>query len=83
MMPVILLDQNDIILSFATSQHFSSVTSISFFRCIISTDAQPDSEILSPVSLTLLVQRNLAAAWYHKCPTIGIKGDLKPMQVIS
>uniref|UniRef100_A0A8C3EQM6 Vacuolar protein sorting 13 homolog C n=1 Tax=Corvus moneduloides TaxID=1196302 RepID=A0A8C3EQM6_CORMO len=40
-----------------------------------------DSEILCPVSLTLLVQRNLAAAWYHKSPTIGIKGDLKPMQI--
>lgn len=49
----------------------------------MSTDSQPDSEILRPVSLTLLVQRNLAAAWYHKSPTIGIKGDLKPMQVIS
>uniref|UniRef100_A0A8B9MDD9 Vacuolar protein sorting 13 homolog C n=1 Tax=Accipiter nisus TaxID=211598 RepID=A0A8B9MDD9_9AVES len=49
--------------------------------CIISTDSQPDSEILHPVSLTLLVQRNLAATWYHKTPTIGIKGDLKPMQI--
>lgn len=35
------------------------------------------------MSLTLLVQRNLAATWYHKTPTIGVKGDLKPMQVIS
>uniref|UniRef100_A0A8C0B7N1 Vacuolar protein sorting 13 homolog C n=1 Tax=Buteo japonicus TaxID=224669 RepID=A0A8C0B7N1_9AVES len=43
--------------------------------------SQPDSEILHPVSLTLLVQRNLAATWYHKTPTIGIKGDLKPMQI--
>lgn len=56
---------------------------LSFDRCLVSTDSQPDSEILCPVSLTLLVQRNLAAAWYHKTPTIGIKGDLKPMQVIS
>uniref|UniRef100_A0A672URH3 Vacuolar protein sorting 13 homolog C n=1 Tax=Strigops habroptila TaxID=2489341 RepID=A0A672URH3_STRHB len=44
-------------------------------------NSQPDSEILRPVSLTLLVQRNLAATWYHKAPTIGIKGDLKPMQI--
>uniref|UniRef100_A0A8C0B865 Vacuolar protein sorting 13 homolog C n=1 Tax=Buteo japonicus TaxID=224669 RepID=A0A8C0B865_9AVES len=44
-------------------------------------NSQPDSEILHPVSLTLLVQRNLAATWYHKTPTIGIKGDLKPMQI--
>uniref|UniRef100_A0A8B9G2X3 Vacuolar protein sorting 13 homolog C n=1 Tax=Amazona collaria TaxID=241587 RepID=A0A8B9G2X3_9PSIT len=44
-------------------------------------NSQPDSEILRPVSLTLLVQRNLAATWYHEAPTIGIKGDLKPMQI--
>uniref|UniRef100_A0A803VSL0 Vacuolar protein sorting 13 homolog C n=1 Tax=Ficedula albicollis TaxID=59894 RepID=A0A803VSL0_FICAL len=59
------------------------LTDLKLSRCIISTDSQPDSEILRPVSLTLLVQRNLAAAWYHKSPTIGIKGDLKPMQVIA
>uniref|UniRef100_A0A8B9UJI6 Vacuolar protein sorting 13 homolog C n=1 Tax=Anas zonorhyncha TaxID=75864 RepID=A0A8B9UJI6_9AVES len=49
--------------------------------CILFTDSQTDSEILCPVSLTLLVQRNLAATWYHKTPTIGVKGDLKPMQI--
>lgn len=54
-----------------------------FCRCILPADSQPDSEILCPVSLTLLVQRNLAATWYHKTPAIGIKGDLKPMQVTS
>ncbi|NWI85207.1 VP13C protein, partial [Pitta sordida] len=57
------------------------LTHLKLSRCIMSTDSQPDSEILRPVSLTLSVQRNLAAAWYHKCPTIGIKGDLKPMQI--
>ncbi|XP_032555500.1 vacuolar protein sorting-associated protein 13C isoform X1 [Chiroxiphia lanceolata] len=57
------------------------LTHLKLSRCIISTDSQPDSEILCPVSLTLLVQRNLAATWYHKCPTICIKGDLKPMQI--
>ncbi|NXX88954.1 VP13C protein, partial [Centropus bengalensis] len=57
------------------------LTHLKLSRCITSTDSQPDSEILCPVSLTLLVQRNLAAAWYHKTPTIGIKGDLKPMQI--
>ncbi|RMB94467.1 hypothetical protein DUI87_29278 [Hirundo rustica rustica] len=57
------------------------LTHLKLSRCIISTDSQPDSEILHPVSLTLLVQRNLAAAWYHKSPTICIKGDLKPMQI--
>ncbi|XP_061856365.1 intermembrane lipid transfer protein VPS13C isoform X2 [Colius striatus] len=57
------------------------LTHLKLSRCIISTDSQPDSEILHPVSLTLLVQRNLAATWYHKTPTIAIKGDLKPMQI--
>uniref|UniRef100_A0A8C0VLA5 Vacuolar protein sorting 13 homolog C n=1 Tax=Cyanistes caeruleus TaxID=156563 RepID=A0A8C0VLA5_CYACU len=57
------------------------LTHLKLSRCIISADSQPDSEILRPVSLTLLVQRNLAAAWYHKSPTICIKGDLKPMQI--
>ncbi|KFO96709.1 Vacuolar protein sorting-associated protein 13C, partial [Calypte anna] len=57
------------------------LTHLKLSRCIISTDSQPDSEILCPVSLTLLVQRNLAASWYHKRPAIGIKGDLKPMQI--
>ncbi|XP_074956200.1 intermembrane lipid transfer protein VPS13C isoform X1 [Phalacrocorax aristotelis] len=57
------------------------LTHLKLSRCIISTDSQPDSEILCPVSLTLLVQRNLAATWYHKTATIGIKGDLKPMQI--
>uniref|UniRef100_A0A674GCF0 Vacuolar protein sorting 13 homolog C n=1 Tax=Taeniopygia guttata TaxID=59729 RepID=A0A674GCF0_TAEGU len=57
------------------------LTHLKLSRCIISTDSQPDSEILRPVSLTLLVQRNLAATWYHKNPTICIKGDLKPMQI--
>ncbi|XP_051484024.1 intermembrane lipid transfer protein VPS13C isoform X2 [Apus apus] len=57
------------------------LTHLKLSRCIISTDSQPDSEILCPVSLTLLVQRNLAATWYHETPTIGIKGDLKPMQI--
>ncbi|XP_068000131.1 intermembrane lipid transfer protein VPS13C isoform X2 [Melanerpes formicivorus] len=57
------------------------LTRLKLSRCIVSTDSQGDSEILCPVSLTLLVQRNLAAAWYHETPTIGIKGDLKPMQI--
>uniref|UniRef100_A0A674K9G4 Vacuolar protein sorting 13 homolog C n=1 Tax=Terrapene triunguis TaxID=2587831 RepID=A0A674K9G4_9SAUR len=48
---------------------------------IIPTTFQPDVEILQPVNLVLSVQRNLAAAWYRDIPAIGIKGDLKPMQV--
>uniref|UniRef100_A0A8C4YCP0 Vacuolar protein sorting 13 homolog C n=1 Tax=Gopherus evgoodei TaxID=1825980 RepID=A0A8C4YCP0_9SAUR len=48
---------------------------------IIPITCQPDVEILQPVNLVLSVQRNLAAAWYHEIPAIGIKGDLKPMQI--
>uniref|UniRef100_A0A674KGT5 Vacuolar protein sorting 13 homolog C n=1 Tax=Terrapene triunguis TaxID=2587831 RepID=A0A674KGT5_9SAUR len=48
---------------------------------IIPTTFQPDVEILQPVNLVLSVQRNLAAAWYRDIPAIGIKGDLKPMQI--
>ncbi|XP_064373577.1 intermembrane lipid transfer protein VPS13C isoform X2 [Dromaius novaehollandiae] len=57
------------------------LTHLKLSRCIISADSQPDTKILHPVSLTLLVQRNLSATWYHKTPAIGIKGDLKPMQI--
>ncbi|XP_031411140.1 vacuolar protein sorting-associated protein 13C isoform X2 [Meleagris gallopavo] len=57
------------------------LTHLKLSRCILSADSQPDSEILCPLSLTLVVQRNLAATWYHKTPAIGIKGDLKPMQI--
>uniref|UniRef100_A0A8C3KV56 Vacuolar protein sorting 13 homolog C n=1 Tax=Chrysolophus pictus TaxID=9089 RepID=A0A8C3KV56_CHRPC len=59
------------------------LTHLKLSRCILSAGSQPDSEILCPLSLTLLVQRNLAATWYHETPAIGIKGDLKPMQVTS
>uniref|UniRef100_A0A8C0J913 Vacuolar protein sorting 13 homolog C n=1 Tax=Chelonoidis abingdonii TaxID=106734 RepID=A0A8C0J913_CHEAB len=53
------------------------LTKLKLSRTIV----QPDVEILQPVNLVLSVQRNLAAAWYHEIPAIGIKGDLKPMQI--
>uniref|UniRef100_A0A8C3HY10 Vacuolar protein sorting 13 homolog C n=1 Tax=Chrysemys picta bellii TaxID=8478 RepID=A0A8C3HY10_CHRPI len=57
------------------------LTHLKLSRSIIPTTSQPDVEILQPVNLVLSVQRNLAAAWYHDIPAIGIKGDLKPMQI--
>uniref|UniRef100_A0A8C8RP73 Vacuolar protein sorting-associated protein 13C n=1 Tax=Pelusios castaneus TaxID=367368 RepID=A0A8C8RP73_9SAUR len=57
------------------------LTHLKLSRSIISTASQPDVEILQPVNLVLSVQRNLAADWYHDIPAIGIKGDLKPMQI--
>uniref|UniRef100_K7FJM8 Vacuolar protein sorting 13 homolog C n=1 Tax=Pelodiscus sinensis TaxID=13735 RepID=K7FJM8_PELSI len=57
------------------------LTHLKLSRSIIPSASQPDVEILQPVNLVLSVQRNLAAAWYHDIPAIGIKGDLKPMQI--
>uniref|UniRef100_A0A674KAL2 Vacuolar protein sorting 13 homolog C n=1 Tax=Terrapene triunguis TaxID=2587831 RepID=A0A674KAL2_9SAUR len=57
------------------------LTHLKLSRSIIPTTFQPDVEILQPVNLVLSVQRNLAAAWYRDIPAIGIKGDLKPMQI--
>uniref|UniRef100_A0A8D0HE95 Vacuolar protein sorting 13 homolog C n=1 Tax=Sphenodon punctatus TaxID=8508 RepID=A0A8D0HE95_SPHPU len=44
--------------------------------------SQPDIQLLHPINLNLSVNRNLAAAWYHKIPMIEIKGYLDTMNVI-
>ncbi|XP_074863378.1 intermembrane lipid transfer protein VPS13C isoform X3 [Carettochelys insculpta] len=44
--------------------------------------SQPDIQILHPINLNLSVNRNLAAAWYHKIPVLEIKGHLDTMNVI-
>uniref|UniRef100_A0A8D0H4F6 Vacuolar protein sorting 13 homolog C n=1 Tax=Sphenodon punctatus TaxID=8508 RepID=A0A8D0H4F6_SPHPU len=43
--------------------------------------SQPDIQLLHPINLNLSVNRNLAAAWYHKIPMIEIKGYLDTMNV--
>lgn len=54
-----------------------------FCRALITSDSQPDIEILQPVNLLLSVQRNLASTWYTKIPSIRIQGNLKTMQASS
>ena len=37
--------------------------------------------ILQPMSLHIGLSRNLAAAWYHKSPAIGVTGKLEALKV--
>ncbi|XP_072472489.1 intermembrane lipid transfer protein VPS13C isoform X1 [Notamacropus eugenii] len=43
--------------------------------------SQPDIQLLHPINLNILVNRNLAAAWYHKIPIMEITGHLDTMNV--
>ncbi|XP_072137655.1 intermembrane lipid transfer protein VPS13A isoform X1 [Mobula birostris] len=38
--------------------------------------------LLQPVNLEVVVERNLAADWYHEIPDIKILGSLKPLHVV-
>uniref|UniRef100_A0A8C9TBJ3 Vacuolar protein sorting 13 homolog C n=1 Tax=Scleropages formosus TaxID=113540 RepID=A0A8C9TBJ3_SCLFO len=42
---------------------------------------QADIEILQPVNLELVVNRNLAAAWFTKIPGVEVQGVLKSMNM--
>ncbi|KAG2470896.1 VP13C protein, partial [Polypterus senegalus] len=42
----------------------------------------PSVEILQPVNLDLVVNRNLSSAWYNKIPGIELKGELKSVNVV-
>uniref|UniRef100_UPI003AAD81DF intermembrane lipid transfer protein VPS13C n=1 Tax=Centroberyx gerrardi TaxID=166262 RepID=UPI003AAD81DF len=42
---------------------------------------QPDFEILQPINLELLINRNLAASWFTKIPGVQVQGVLKSMNV--
>ncbi|KAG8455268.1 hypothetical protein GDO86_001462, partial [Hymenochirus boettgeri] len=39
-------------------------------------------QLLEPVNLDIVIERNLAADWYHDIPNIKITGQLKPMNLI-
>lgn len=41
----------------------------------------PDIQILHPINLSLSVERNLSAAWFHKLPVLEITGYLDTMNV--
>ncbi|KAG7468238.1 hypothetical protein MATL_G00140800 [Megalops atlanticus] len=43
--------------------------------------SQPDVEILQPINLELLVNRNLAASWFTKIPGVEVRGGLKSMNM--
>uniref|UniRef100_A0A8C6JV75 Uncharacterized protein n=1 Tax=Melopsittacus undulatus TaxID=13146 RepID=A0A8C6JV75_MELUD len=42
---------------------------------------QTEVQLLQPLNLEVIVERNLAAAWYNEVPDIEISGLLKPMNV--
>uniref|UniRef100_A0A493TMU1 Vacuolar protein sorting 13 homolog A n=1 Tax=Anas platyrhynchos platyrhynchos TaxID=8840 RepID=A0A493TMU1_ANAPP len=44
---------------------------------------QSEVQLLQPLNLEVVVERNLAAAWYTEVPDIKISGRLKPMNVSS
>uniref|UniRef100_A0A8C3CU88 Vacuolar protein sorting 13 homolog A n=1 Tax=Cairina moschata TaxID=8855 RepID=A0A8C3CU88_CAIMO len=43
---------------------------------------QSEVQLLQPLNLEVVVERNLAAAWYTEAPDIEISGRLKPMNLI-
>uniref|UniRef100_A0A8C6JSF6 Uncharacterized protein n=1 Tax=Melopsittacus undulatus TaxID=13146 RepID=A0A8C6JSF6_MELUD len=43
---------------------------------------QTEVQLLQPLNLEVIVERNLAAAWYNEVPDIEISGLLKPMNLI-
>ncbi|XP_074090395.1 intermembrane lipid transfer protein VPS13C isoform X2 [Macrotis lagotis] len=43
--------------------------------------SHPDIQLLHPINLNILVNRNLAAAWYHKIPIMEITGHLDSMNI--
>uniref|UniRef100_A0A5F8H9H0 Vacuolar protein sorting 13 homolog C n=1 Tax=Monodelphis domestica TaxID=13616 RepID=A0A5F8H9H0_MONDO len=43
--------------------------------------SHPDIQLLHPINLNILVNRNLAAAWYHRIPIMEITGHLDTMNV--
>uniref|UniRef100_A0A8B9IXR0 Vacuolar protein sorting 13 homolog A n=1 Tax=Amazona collaria TaxID=241587 RepID=A0A8B9IXR0_9PSIT len=43
---------------------------------------QTEVQLLQPLNLEVVVERNLAAAWYNEVPDIEISGLLKPMNLI-
>ncbi|CAH2273272.1 Hypothetical predicted protein [Pelobates cultripes] len=46
-----------------------------------STPSHSDIQILYPINLNLMVNRNLAATWYHQIPGIAVKGHLDTLDV--
>uniref|UniRef100_A0A8C5P9K6 Vacuolar protein sorting 13 homolog C n=1 Tax=Leptobrachium leishanense TaxID=445787 RepID=A0A8C5P9K6_9ANUR len=59
-----------------------NLTKFKLSRTVIhAAPSHSDIQILYPINLNLLVNRNLAASWYHQIPGIEIKGHLDSMDV--
>ncbi|XP_078056331.1 intermembrane lipid transfer protein VPS13C isoform X2 [Mustelus asterias] len=59
------------------------LTQLKLSRTILQTSSpQLDIQMLQPIDLQLSVQRNLAADWYLKIPSVEIKGHLKTMNIV-
>ncbi|RXM33331.1 Vacuolar protein sorting-associated protein 13A [Acipenser ruthenus] len=43
---------------------------------------QSEIQLLQPVNLGLVIERNLSAAWFNEIPDIKIIGQLKPMNLV-
>ncbi|XP_066567209.1 intermembrane lipid transfer protein VPS13A isoform X2 [Amia ocellicauda] len=43
---------------------------------------QSEIQLLKPVNLDLVIERNLSASWFHNIPDIKIKAHLKPMNLV-
>ncbi|KAG7264761.1 hypothetical protein CRUP_015202 [Coryphaenoides rupestris] len=58
------------------------LTHLKLSRTTLKQDSlQADIEILQPINLELLVQRNLAASWFTKIPGVQVQGVLKSMNM--
>uniref|UniRef100_A0A2K6JWW5 Vacuolar protein sorting 13 homolog C n=1 Tax=Rhinopithecus bieti TaxID=61621 RepID=A0A2K6JWW5_RHIBE len=58
------------------------LTKLTLYRTVIQPGTyHPDIQLLHPINLEFLVNRNLAASWYHKVPVVEIKGHLDSMNV--
>uniref|UniRef100_UPI00398E4939 intermembrane lipid transfer protein VPS13A isoform X2 n=1 Tax=Pristiophorus japonicus TaxID=55135 RepID=UPI00398E4939 len=56
---------------------------LKLYRTIFEDDAfWSEIVLLQPVNLEVVIERNLAAAWYHEVPDIKILGTLKPLHVV-
>ncbi|XP_073508834.1 intermembrane lipid transfer protein VPS13C isoform X3 [Phyllobates terribilis] len=59
-----------------------NLTQFKLSREVLHTSSvQSDEQILQPINLSLSVNRNLAATWYHEIPTLEVNGHLNTMEL--
>ncbi|XP_041042655.1 vacuolar protein sorting-associated protein 13A isoform X2 [Carcharodon carcharias] len=60
-----------------------SLRELKLYRTIFEDEVfRSEISLLQPVNLEVVVERNLAAAWYHEVPDVKILGTLKPLHVV-